>query len=625
MMNTIKTYGTKPFLFSVLLTLLTACHKDDVEIVPDNHSLPVVLTTNVSKVQTKVAESAFEDGDEIGLFLLEQPNTLSDDRYADNLRFVCRGADWVPDEALFFPSGESKSNFIAYYPYLPGGLSERGTSLSRNVKSDQDKEHYYSLSDFLVATLNDVEPREDAVPLVFKHKLTCVEIVINPGTAYSDAQKLLDAHPVVTIKNVSTSVDYDFLTGAFNNPTQKSDIIPAGSFIVKENKLVGKKAIIVPQIIPGGHILIELSVDGKNYSFTLGEAHEYIPATREICTLTLRSAASSVPGKIVTSVVDWENNKEYSGDLTENIDSDGIDADYYSVVIPDFSESSVYKVMNGNVQIAEVCREYLKSTGIDNQIIAAYPFRDGKTDMSKGTILQVLDGNAGNPLPGNVHGGTISWNASTHLPTYKKGTSAYLSVVYIDTKGVFFTAVEGKNPAPATLKPDLLEDPRDNIVYSVVKIGTQYWMGQNLKATQFVNGEAIPLKENKTEWKAAPVALCHYKATSEILYNFGAVTSQIAPENWKIPSKAEWEQLVFYTEANPILLESANWNIINNKLNLTGFSASKTGIRQETGDFYEDAPGFWHNEGGYACFINNNINVMSNETSSGCSLRLLRD
>lgn len=624
-MNTVKMLGIHFSVCLSFLSILTACHKEDVETISKPGTIPVTLSTAVSKIQTRVNDSSFGDGDEIGVFLLEQPNTLLNKRHADNVRFVCDGANWIPDEPIFFPAGDSRSNFVAYYPYEASGIAAGKSSLTCKVKADQSTQLSYSLSDFLVAAVNDVEPKEDAVMLNFKHKLTALEIIIDPGNAYTSAQELLEAFPVILIKNVCTSAEYDFLSGVVSLATNQSDLVPGGEFRIKDNKLVGKRAVVVPQTIPAGKILITLSVEGRIFNFTLGEEYTYLSGTKETYTLTLvASVPEDIPGNISTSVSAWENENTHMGDIVEDKEKNENLSDYYSVFIPDFSESSVYKAMDGNVQIAEICQEYLKATGIENQSIVIYPVKKGKVDHTKGTVLQVLDASKGKPLATSVHGGTVSWNTQSNALTYTKGISKPMTVVYVDKEGNISDQLEGRSLAVTTLTPDVLKDSRENLIYPIVKIGMQYWMRENLRTVAWTDGSTIALKENNTDWKTATNAYCHYQGSNELLYKNGAISEKIAPEGWKVPTINEWNQLISYVASNSILLVDESWNIIDSKSNLTGFCAPKIGLRSSDGSYYDKMQGFWHSEGGYAYISNNTVNLYSDETTCGCSLRCIR-
>ncbi|MFA4907489.1 MAG: FISUMP domain-containing protein, partial [archaeon] len=95
----------------------------------------------------------------------------------------------------------------------------------------------------------------------------------------------------------------------------------------------------------------------------------------------------------------------------------------------------------------------------------------------------------------------------------------------------------------------------DGNVYTIIRIGNQWWMAENLKVTHFRNGETIPNVTSNTEWNNSTIsAYCNYEnnedyvATYGRLYKWYAVNDSrnIAPQGWHIPSDEEWKELEMY-------------------------------------------------------------------------------
>jgi len=105
---------------------------------------------------------------------------------------------------------------------------------------------------------------------------------------------------------------------------------------------------------------------------------------------------------------------------------------------------------------------------------------------------------------------------------------------------------DDNNPAPGTIK-DI-----DGNIYHAVTIGTQTWMVENLKTTQYRNGDPIPQVADGAQWAGLTTgACCYYDNNSTngntygALYNWYAVNDprNIAPEGWHIASMEEWNIL----------------------------------------------------------------------------------
>jgi len=141
----------------------------------------------------------------------------------------------------------------------------------------------------------------------------------------------------------------------------------------------------------------------------------------------------------------------------------------------------------------------------------------------------------------------------------------------------------------------------DGNIYKVAKIGSQYWMTENLKVTHYRNGDAIPKVTNNTEWENSTTgAYCHYDNddsnadTYGSLYNWYVVNDgrNIAPTGWHVPSDEEWQTLVDYLGGSEVaggkMKESgtAHWYSPNTgATNESGFSALPGGSRNSNGTY----------------------------------------
>jgi len=96
----------------------------------------------------------------------------------------------------------------------------------------------------------------------------------------------------------------------------------------------------------------------------------------------------------------------------------------------------------------------------------------------------------------------------------------------------------------------------DGNTYSMVVIGTQCWMAENLETTKYRNGGAIdyPGADNTTWQNNTGGAYAWYdndiswKESYGALYNWHAVMNNqgICPDDWHVPSRDEWTVLMDY-------------------------------------------------------------------------------
>ena len=130
-------------------------------------------------------------------------------------------------------------------------------------------------------------------------------------------------------------------------------------------------------------------------------------------------------------------------------------------------------------------------------------------------------------------------------------------------------------------------------IYTSVKIGTQTWMGENLKTTKYKNGISIPNVTDGIQWTSLKTgAYCYYdnslfnKSIYGALYNWYAVsTGNLCPAGWHVPSATEWKTLEEFLggsyDAGGRLKEkgTSHWDKPNyGGINSSGFSAIPAGL-----------------------------------------------
>jgi uncharacterized protein (TIGR02145 family) len=145
----------------------------------------------------------------------------------------------------------------------------------------------------------------------------------------------------------------------------------------------------------------------------------------------------------------------------------------------------------------------------------------------------------------------------------------------------------------------------DGNVYSVIEIGSQSWLGQNLKTTHYNDGTPIPLQTVNLIWDTlSSHAYCwynndiSYKESYGALYNWHVTNiatnggKNVCPAGWHVPDDDELTALTDYLGGLSVsggkLKETgtANWNPPNaGATNETGFTALPGGYRGTAGSF----------------------------------------
>jgi uncharacterized protein (TIGR02145 family) len=299
-----------------------------------------------------------------------------------------------------------------------------------------------------------------------------------------------------------------------------------------------------------------------------------------------------------------------------------------SLSAADWDEALIYEIWDEthNIKVGELCKEYLRKYDataaediVNLRAVVAYPMlKSGGVDLANGYVLD--------------NGGEVTWNTAItsstsptdYITSYAAGTldAAPTTIYYGEGRPrMSETAFEGvptEELVNATLKPYIVTDERsgaantalqttESYTYKVVKVGTQYWMAENLKTTRFRDGTNIPTNTGTNDWKVgggkpytpgcvlADVdggavsdanslddAAVAAKNLYGVQYNFHAVinqsavsdvamdpqsfTDELSPEGWSVPTKEEFERMIYYVG------QPAEWGSL---LNGTGASGER--------------------------------------------------
>lgn len=255
----------------------------------------------------------------------------------------------------------------------------------------------------------------------------------------------------------------------------------------------------------------------------------------------------------------------FEGDDTNPANPSGDVKPYKVSFAADFSTGWVKKVMDGDKQVAELCKEFIRTwnpqtnkTMVNDTLYVVYPIgADGKANLAKGMAS---------------NGATIEWDlVGDTIKTYTPGSAALSEVFILD--GNFVSAPESSEFIETQLQTDLLVDVRgngDSQTYKIVKIGTQYWMAENLRAVSYADGTPIIMVNGASSviWENSPDGAYHVYADDMennwndygALYNGYAVINDkgLAPKGWDIASKAQWDKLKKYLKYSTAIRVKAN-------------------------------------------------------------------
>jgi len=156
------------WMAAAALLALAACNKNSKPDTPPVDFSQYKL--RVEPVITRVTETNFESGDAIGLSVAKPSGD-----YAANVKLTYDGTAFSGD-LNWYEEGEVTSTLKAYYPYKEGD----GLPTSFTVQHDQSKGT--AASDFVSAVKENVLPSANAVPVVFKHRLSRLVTTVKNNT-----------------------------------------------------------------------------------------------------------------------------------------------------------------------------------------------------------------------------------------------------------------------------------------------------------------------------------------------------------------------------------------------------------------------------------------------------------
>ena len=219
--------------------------------------------------QTRTSNMGFENGDQIGVFVVPEGAILQPFGNAvNNGKFVYNGYVWNPASTYYW--NEGKHNVYAYYPYT-SNITDTESHVF-NVSEDQSSDENYFASDFLWAKADGIQASTSPVSLKFSHVMSSalVEIVKS-----KDFEGDLPDDIQVYLHNTVTTANIDLATGgackdAYASPNS-----------IKMQKLSTNlfSAIVVPQNITTRRPLVEIIMGNVSYlmegtmSFKQGYQH----------------------------------------------------------------------------------------------------------------------------------------------------------------------------------------------------------------------------------------------------------------------------------------------------------------------------------------------------------------
>lgn len=245
---------TKEILLSACAMLAVSCSQEADDLLTNQSTEPtsraVTFSASFGEGTTRATETAFEAGDQIGVWAVQANGSLkSSGNYADNVPYRYSGGSFTAaGTGISLPNS---GNGLAYYAVYPYSASFANTgNLSFTVKTNQNSHADYTASDLCIGSADATASQ--AVNLTFDHVMSRVMVRLT-GSA------LANKRVSVKLKNVLHTMTLNMQTGKFSTANSGATDIQ----MLEESKNVFV-AVVAPQIIPANMALLEITVNGES-------------------------------------------------------------------------------------------------------------------------------------------------------------------------------------------------------------------------------------------------------------------------------------------------------------------------------------------------------------------------
>lgn len=282
------------------LLLLCACSSDNETIQPVDSAKSTPMTFRVIHPgETRATDSAFEEGDQIGLYVANDSLPLEiGGNLVNNQSLMLNGGTWTATHTLYWDDGVF--NAYAYYPYRSDVSSVDAMPFSVSTYQDMRKDGStlggYEASDLLYASAKGIKASASPIQLQFRHIMSKLKIRLVKGEDYDGD---LPTTAEVYVFNTVTGATIDLSEGiATRDPKATEHTIKA-----RKDGDYTYSAIIVPQRLENRLPLVEVVMNGVSYIFESRFAFK--PGVEHLINLIINDNPEKASIEIGGEVVNW--------------------------------------------------------------------------------------------------------------------------------------------------------------------------------------------------------------------------------------------------------------------------------------------------------------------------------
>ncbi|MDE6704144.1 MAG: leucine-rich repeat protein, partial [Muribaculaceae bacterium] len=234
----------------------------------------------VQEAVTRANDDGFADGDKIGIYIVDyegtQPGTLKNQgNRADNVHhtFDETTSRWTPAYNIYWKDRHTRIDVFGYYPIgSPSDVNNyKFTVLTNQARTyDDGTMGDYEASDFLWGKVAGVEPTPNAIRIPFAHRMANARVTLVEGSGF-DPGEWNELEKQVLVTNTIQNAVIDLATGSV---TPEGDV--STNSIIPTKRGDEWRAIVVPQTIPSGTTMFNITLDGVSYKFSKTEECSYV-------------------------------------------------------------------------------------------------------------------------------------------------------------------------------------------------------------------------------------------------------------------------------------------------------------------------------------------------------------
>ena len=274
---------------------------------------------------TRANDNGFATGDKMGVYIVDYngdvPGSLEESGIrASNMQYIY-DADkntWSNPVTLYWRDSVTPVDVYGYYPgvdHIENPLDYQiEVSYRQDVVPADGSMSAYEASDFMWAKATKVAPTSDVIVLNYTHRMAGVKVSLVKGTGISDSEWSA-AQKTVQVDNVIRRASIDITDGV---PVPVGDVDK--SILASPQSGDVFRAVVVPQTVPSGNVLLSVTIDGRTYGHSLTSDMVYAMGKLHNFTFTVNKKEATGYYQLNMSyegIADWTND-ELSHDFTSN-------------------------------------------------------------------------------------------------------------------------------------------------------------------------------------------------------------------------------------------------------------------------------------------------------------------